>query len=278
MTSVNDYIDMALKANKDIRSAQYALDSAKENARINSALPDPMLMIEGRGIPADISQYEETREWMVMISQPFPFPGKPHTCFYQKHRPRTQGACSASRCPRQTKRGSCGGVVVRYGQNPLQAMQAVKDKIEEIAPGLPQKTLQDGNSSQVTIVPFYDRTELIYETLNTLRSGLSQQILVTVIVVILLVMHLCSSVLISAMLPLAVLMTFIAMKLFRVDANIVALSGIVIAVGTIVDIGIVIAENIYKHLKSAAKEASALQVVFNATRSANGKQINRFGG
>lgn len=76
MTSVNDYIDMALKANKDIRSAQYALDSAKENARINSALPDPMLMIEGRGIPADISQYKKTREWMVMISQPFPFPGK----------------------------------------------------------------------------------------------------------------------------------------------------------------------------------------------------------
>ncbi|MBD3383881.1 AcrB/AcrD/AcrF family protein [candidate division KSB1 bacterium] len=163
-----------------------------------------------------------------------------------------------------------GVVVVRYNENPLQAIQNVKEKIAEIAPGLPQKKLDDGSISQVTIVPFYDRTELIYETLNTLNSGLSQQILITIIVVLLLVMHLRSSILISAMLPLAVLMTFIAMKLFGVDANIVALSGIVIAVGTIVDMGIVITENIFKHLQSKKEDTSTFKVVFTATLEVGG--------
>jgi Cu(I)/Ag(I) efflux system membrane protein CusA/SilA len=86
--------------------------------------------------------------------------------------------------------------------------------------------------SQVNIVPFYDRTGLIYETLGTLYTALSEEILITIIVVILMVMHLRSSILISGLLPLAVLMCFIAMKTFGVDANIVALSGIAIAIGT----------------------------------------------
>ena len=118
-----------------------------------------------------------------------------------------------------------GGVaVVRYGYNPLKAIKNLKQKIEEISPGLPQKTLDDGTVSKLTIVPFYDRTGLIYETLGTLESALTQEILVTVIVVLVLVMHLTSSLLISAMLPISVLLCFIAMKQFGVDANIVALS------------------------------------------------------
>jgi Cu(I)/Ag(I) efflux system membrane protein CusA/SilA len=157
-----------------------------------------------------------------------------------------------------------GVVVVRYGDNPLAAIKNIKKKIEEISPGLPKRTLPDGTVSQVRIVPFYDRTGLIYETLGTLNTALSEEILVTIIVVILMVMHLRSSMLISGLLPIAVLMTFIAMKYFRVDANIVALSGIAIAIGTMVDMGIVIVENILKHLDRAERDENRMAVIFRA--------------
>jgi Cu(I)/Ag(I) efflux system membrane protein CusA/SilA len=158
-----------------------------------------------------------------------------------------------------------GGVVVaRYGENPLAVIKNVKKKIEEISAGLPNKTLPDGTVSKVTVVPFYDRTGLIYETLGTLNDALVQEILITCIVVILMVMHLRSSVLIGGLLPLAVLMCFIAMKYFGVDANIVALSGIAIAIGTMVDMGIVICENILRHLEKAPPDAPRLEVVHRA--------------
>ncbi len=158
-----------------------------------------------------------------------------------------------------------GVVVVRYGDNPLSAIKNVKKKIAEITPGLPKKTLADGTVSQVTIVPFYDRTGLIHETLDTLNTALTEEILVTVIVILVMVMHLWSSVLISALLPLAVLMCFIAMKLFGIDANIVALSGIAIAIGTMVDMGIIICENILKHLDGASPEKSRLEIIYQST-------------
>lgn len=157
-----------------------------------------------------------------------------------------------------------GVVVVRYGYNPLEAIKNVKKKIEEISPGLPKKTLPDGTVSQVTIVPFYDRTGLIYETLGTLNTAIIEEILVTIIVVVVLVVHLRSSILISGLLPLTVLMCFIAMKTFKVDANIVALSGIAIAIGTIVDMGIVICENILRHLEEADPNEDRLEVVYRA--------------
>ncbi|MHC4618892.1 MAG: efflux RND transporter permease subunit [Planctomycetota bacterium] len=163
-----------------------------------------------------------------------------------------------------------GVVVVRYGYNPLEAIKNVKEKIEEISPGLPQKTLPDGKISRVAIVPFYDRTGLIYETLGTLNTALTEEILVTIIVVIVLVLHLRSSILISGLLPLAVLMCFIAMKIFGVDANIVALSGIAIAIGTMVDMGIVICENILKHLGEANPEDNRLEVVYRGASEVGG--------
>jgi Cu(I)/Ag(I) efflux system membrane protein CusA/SilA len=119
--------------------------------------------------------------------------------------------------------------------------------------------------SQVNIVPFYDRTGLIYETLGTLYTALSEEILITIIVVILMVMHLRSSILISGLLPLAVLMCFIAMKFFGVDANIVALSGIAIAIGTMVDMGIVLTENILRHLDEADPKENKLEVIHRAS-------------
>jgi len=157
-----------------------------------------------------------------------------------------------------------GVVVVRYASNPLQAIKNVKDKIKEISPGLPSKTLPDGTLSKLTVVPFYDRTGLIMETLGTLNTALMEEVMVTIIVVIFSVMHLRSSLLISGLLPLAVLMCFIGMKLFRIDANIVALSGIAIAIGTMVDMGIVICENILKRLEEAPSGSSRLEVVYQA--------------
>ena len=163
-----------------------------------------------------------------------------------------------------------GVVVVRYGENPLTVIKRVTRKIDEIALGLPKRVLADGTVSQVKIVPFYDRTDLIQETLGTLNSALSKEMLVTVIVVLLMMMHPGSSIMISGLLPLAVLLCFIAMKLFGVDANIVALSGIAIAIGTIVDMGIILTENILRHLEQAAPAEDRTAVVMRAAREVGG--------
>lgn len=143
-----------------------------------------------------------------------------------------------------------GGVVVaRYGSNPLAVIDRVKEKIAEISVGLPKKELQDGTVSQLTVVPFYDRTQLIHETVGTLERALSHEVLISIIVVVALVLNLRASLLISGVLPVAVLATFIVMRYTGVDANIVALSGIAIAIGVMVDVGIVFVENIVRHLQ-----------------------------
>jgi Cu(I)/Ag(I) efflux system membrane protein CusA/SilA len=157
-----------------------------------------------------------------------------------------------------------GGVVVaRYGANPLEVINNVKEKIKEISPGLPSKTLANGVESQLTIVPFYDRSELIYETLGTLEGALSLQILITILVIIVMIYNLRASLLISSLLPIAVLMVFIAMRYFGVDANIVSLSGIDIAIGTMVDLGIILSENIKKHIDEAPPEQKLISTIYN---------------
>jgi len=166
-----------------------------------------------------------------------------------------------------------GVVVVRYGENPLAAIKNVKAKIEEISPGLPSRTLPDGRTSKVTIVPFYDRSGLIYETLGTLNSALTEEILITIIVVIVMIMHLRSSILIAGLLPLAVLIAFIGMKVFGVDANIVALSGIAIAIGTIVDMGVILCENILRNLEEAGPGADRKEVIFRASSEVGGAVV-----
>ena len=164
-----------------------------------------------------------------------------------------------------------GGVVVaRYGANPMEVITNVKAKISELSAGLPNKVLSDGRTSQVTIVPFYDRSELIKETLGTLEEALNLEILITILVIIIMVFNLKASILISSLLPVAVLMVFIAMKLFNVDANIVALSGIAIAIGTMVDVGIILSENIIRHLEEADEKLSINTIVYNATVEVSG--------
>jgi copper/silver efflux system protein len=167
-----------------------------------------------------------------------------------------------------------GGVVIaRYGDNPLKVIEGVKAEIEKISQGLPSKTLADGTVSKVTIVPFYDRTGLIYETLGTLYEAISLQILITILVIIVMVYNLRASLLISALLPMAVLMCFIFMKYFGVDANIVALSGIAIAIGTMVDLGIILNENILRHLETTPEGQTKLKTVYQATSEVSGAII-----
>lgn len=163
-----------------------------------------------------------------------------------------------------------GVVVVRFGENPLQVIKNVKAKIEEITPFLPKKTLPDGRVSQVRIVPFYDRTQLIHETLGTLKNALTDEVMVAVIVVVVMVGHLAGSALISLVLPLAVLMTFVIMKAVGVDANIMALSGIAIAIGVMVDMGIILCENILRHIEHEPPGKSRFQIIHEAATEVGG--------
>lgn len=132
-----------------------------------------------------------------------------------------------------------GGVVVmRYGENPRAVLDRVKQRIDEITPAL----------GGVTIRGVYDRTGLINETVGTLTTALREQVLITGVVILLFLLHLRSSFIVAATLPVAVLLSFVAMKVFGVDANIMSLAGIAIAIGTMVDMGIIVSENIYQHL------------------------------
>ena len=166
-----------------------------------------------------------------------------------------------------------GVVVVRFGENPLQVIKNVKKKIEEISPGLPKKVLDDGQVSQVTIVPFYDRTGLIHETLDTLKKALTEEILVTIIVVIVMMNHFLASTLISAVLPLAVLFTFILMKGAGIDANIMALSGIAIAIGVMVDMGIILCENILRRIEEEPPGKSLLDIICESASQVAGAVV-----
>ncbi|MDO3694958.1 efflux RND transporter permease subunit [Wenyingzhuangia sp. chi5] len=164
-----------------------------------------------------------------------------------------------------------GGVVVaRYGANPLEVINNTKEKIKELSKGLPSKVLKDGRTSQLTIVPFYDRSELIQETLGTLNEALTLEILITILVIVVMVNNLRASILISGLLPVAVLMVFVAMKICGIDANIVALSGIAIAIGTMVDVGVILSENIIRHLDENKEKLAINTVVYNATKEISG--------
>jgi Cu(I)/Ag(I) efflux system membrane protein CusA/SilA len=132
-----------------------------------------------------------------------------------------------------------GGVVVmRYGENPREVIDRVKAKIASLEPEL----------GGIEIRGIYDRTELISETIETLTDALSHETAITIAVMVLFLLHVRASLVIAITLPMAVLMSFAFMKVFHVDANIMSLAGIAIAIGTMVDMGIIILENIYSAL------------------------------
>ena len=132
-----------------------------------------------------------------------------------------------------------GGVVVmRYGENPRKVIENIKAKIAQLEPSL------DG----VTIRGIYDRTDLVEETVTTLTDALTEEIMITAVVILLFLLHVRASIVVAVTLPVAVLLAFIAMNVFGIDANIMSLAGIAIAIGTMVDMGIIVSETIYDQL------------------------------
>ncbi|PHQ34981.1 MULTISPECIES: efflux RND transporter permease subunit [Rhodopirellula] len=160
-----------------------------------------------------------------------------------------------------------GGVVVmRYGENPRVVIDRVKAKIAAIEPAL----------KGVKIHGVYDRSGLIDETMATLTHALRDEIIITACIILLFLLHIRSSFVVAICLPAAVLMSFIAMHFVGVEANIMSLAGIAIAIGTMVDMGIIVSENIYQHLADwekedgatkagADREKSRTEVVYEAT-------------
>ncbi len=153
---------------------------------------------------------------------------------------------------------------MRHGENPLRVINNVKKKIREIGPGLP-----DG----VHIVPFYDRSQLIHETIGTLKEALTEEIIITIIIVTIFLLHLRSSFVVGMTLPLAVIIAFIAMYRLGVDSNIMSLSGIAIAIGTLVDMGIIMTENIYRHLTESDGSKPRIEVIYEAGKEVSGAII-----
>lgn len=149
---------------------------------------------------------------------------------------------------REGKEATGGVVLMRYGENPLKLIERIKDKIDELSVGLP---------AGVRIVPFYDRTGIILRSIDTLKTALIQEIIITVFVIAIFLLHFWGSIIIAIILPIGVLISFIVMSRFGVDANIMSLGGIAIAIGVMVDSGCVLVENIYRGITEKRKELGA---------------------
>src|SRR5580765_4109969 len=139
------------------------------------------------------------------------------------------------------KREAVGGVVVaRTGVNTKNVIDAVKERIAQIQPGLPQG---------VSIVPFYDRSDLIEQSVDTLRHALLEEILLVTLAHVIFLMHFRSILIVTIPLPLAVLAAFLGMYYAGVTSNIMSLAGIAIAIGVLVDAGIVVTENAFRFME-----------------------------
>lgn len=148
-----------------------------------------------------------------------------------------------------------GGVVLmRYGENPREVVARVKDKITQLEAGLPTKKLADGRISKVRLVPFYDRTTIVRETIDTLKEALFEEAIIASLVVVFFLMHLRTTVTVLPTLPLALAGSFILMYAFGIDSNIMSLAGLAIAIGDVADMGIIMSENIYRRLASATEQ------------------------
>ncbi len=171
-------------------------------------------------------------------------------------------------------REAVGGVVVmRFGENPLDVVERVKAQIERIAPFLPSKTQADGRVSQVRVVPFYDRTDIVHETVDTLKSALTEEALLASLIIVLFLLHLRSAVAPVLTLPLAIAGSFVAMYWLGVDANIMSLAGLAIAIGDVGDMSIIMTENIYRHVAARKPEQKHWEVVFNGAREVGGAVV-----
>jgi Cu(I)/Ag(I) efflux system membrane protein CusA/SilA len=133
-----------------------------------------------------------------------------------------------------------GIAMARYGENALEVIHNLKAKIAEIAPGLPEG---------VTVETVYDRSELIHRAIETLKGTLLEESLIVALVCIVFLMHVRSALVAILMLPVGILMAFIAMRLLGMNSNLMSLGGIAIAIGAMIDAAIVMIENAHKHLE-----------------------------
>lgn len=153
-----------------------------------------------------------------------------------------------------------GGVVtMRFGENPKEVIDNVKMRLQVVNKGLP---------TGVKLVPFYDRTEVIERTIGTVYSALSQEVIITILVIFLFLLHFKSSILVSLTLPFGVGISFILMKILGIDSNIMSLSGLVIAIGSMVDMGIIMTENIYSNLseKPNVDKKERIDIIIKSAR------------
>ena len=148
-----------------------------------------------------------------------------------------------------------GGVVIaRYGVNTLEVIDAVKQKIEALQAGLPQG---------VRVVPFYDRTQLINRATDTLKRSLIEELLLVTLAHIIFLAHFRSILIVTIPLPLAVLMSFLFMYFMGISSNLMSLSGIAIAIGVLVDAGIVVTENAFRFMEVRKVDPKDRKAVWN---------------
>ncbi|MBY0342170.1 MAG: efflux RND transporter permease subunit [Rhodocyclaceae bacterium] len=140
-----------------------------------------------------------------------------------------------------------GIAMARYGQNALEVIHNIKQKIGEISSGLPEG---------VTIEAVYDRSELIHRAIDTLKRTLIEESLIVALVCMVFLMHFRSALVAILMLPVGVLIAFIAMRLLGMNSNLMSLGGIAIAIGAMIDAAIVMIENAHKHIERLPAEHS----------------------
>jgi Cu(I)/Ag(I) efflux system membrane protein CusA/SilA len=151
-----------------------------------------------------------------------------------------------------------GGIAIaRYGNNALEVIGNIKTKLAELAPGLPQG---------VTIQSVYDRSELIVRAIATLKRTLLEESLIVALVCLVFLMHARSALVAIIMLPVGILMSFIAMHLLGLNSNIMSLGGIAIAMGAMVDAAIVMVENAHKHLERRADGVTRAEAILLACK------------
>lgn len=159
-----------------------------------------------------------------------------------------------------------GGVVImRYGVSALEAIDAVKKKIKEIEPGLPEG---------VRLVPFYDRTDLINRTADTLKWALVEEFILVTLVNLIFLAHFRSIFIVTIPLPMAALVSFLFMYFAGVTSNIMSLAGIAIAVSDLVDAGIVVTENAYRALEKEGLDLANREDVWRIIRD-SAKMVGR---
>ena len=151
-----------------------------------------------------------------------------------------------------------GGVVtMRYGESAPEIIARVKAKIAELQNGLPPG---------VKLIPFYDRSALIARAVGTLQKALFEEIALVTLAHIVFLMHFRSILIVTLPLPLAILTSFLLMRVFGITSNIMSLGGIAIAIGVLVDAGIVITENVFRHYETEAGKKPILEIVREASR------------